>query len=150
MALNGDAELEDSACDPDLWLHRQHTLALLRRYMRLSVEAGRLPSLLGREFFRMRISNASASSVEDAVIFVHDVERALEKLNEFEQRVIAVMVLQEYGHDQAARILGCQRQTLGRRLPETLDRLSQVFLWSGLLRAFPKSGENSSESLSRG
>ena len=36
--------------DPDLWLYRERTLGMLRRYQRLSVEVGRLPSLLGREF----------------------------------------------------------------------------------------------------
>ncbi len=40
----------DDGADPDLWLYRDRTLALLKRYMRLSVEVGRLPSLLGREF----------------------------------------------------------------------------------------------------
>jgi hypothetical protein len=37
--------------DPDLWLYRDRTVGLLRRYMRLSIEVGRMPSLLGREFF---------------------------------------------------------------------------------------------------
>jgi len=39
---------------PDLWLYRDRTSALLRRYLRLAVEVGRLPTLLGREFFRAR------------------------------------------------------------------------------------------------
>lgn len=38
--------------DPDLWLYRERTTALLRRYLRISIEVGRLPSLLGRELFR--------------------------------------------------------------------------------------------------
>jgi hypothetical protein len=36
---------------PNLWLYRQRTVALLRRYLRLSIEVVRTPSLLGREFF---------------------------------------------------------------------------------------------------
>jgi len=44
------AEITDSG--GDLWLYREQTVKMLRRYMRLSVEVGRLPSLLGREFFR--------------------------------------------------------------------------------------------------
>ena len=37
--------------DPDLWLYRERTLGMLRRYQRLSVEVGRLPSLLGTGVF---------------------------------------------------------------------------------------------------
>jgi hypothetical protein len=33
--------------DPDLWLYRKRTVALLKRYLRISIEVGRLPSLLG-------------------------------------------------------------------------------------------------------
>ena len=43
--------------NPDLWLYRDRTVALLRRYSRLSIEAGRLPSLLGREFFRTHVTS---------------------------------------------------------------------------------------------
>src|SRR5436305_13986039 len=64
--------------DPDLWLYRERTLGMLRRYQRLSVEVGRLPSLLGREFFRTRVTSYHAGTFEDAVIFVHDVARGLE------------------------------------------------------------------------
>ncbi len=74
--------------DPNLWLYRQRTLGMLRRYVRLSVEVGRLPSLLGREFFRTRVTSYTSVTFEDLVIFVHDVERVLSKLNEFDQRLI--------------------------------------------------------------
>ena len=37
--------------ESELWIYRDRTTAMLRRYFRLSVELGRLPSLLGREFF---------------------------------------------------------------------------------------------------
>ena len=47
---------ENVGRDPDLWLYRERTLGMLRRYQRLSVEVGRLPSLLGREFFRTRVT----------------------------------------------------------------------------------------------
>jgi hypothetical protein len=68
----------DSGSNPDLWLYRERTVALLKRYLRLSVEVGRLPSLLGREFFRARVTSYRMASFEDAVIFVHDVEHCLE------------------------------------------------------------------------
>ena len=43
---------DQSDRDAELWLYRDRCIALLKRYVRLAVEIGRLPSLLGREFFR--------------------------------------------------------------------------------------------------
>ncbi len=123
--------------DPDLWLYRDRTLALLRRYHRLSVEVGRLPSLLGREFFRTRVTSYRAGTFEDAVIFVHDVARGLTKLGSFEHKLIAKIVLQDYTHNETARILGCWRRTVGRRFPEALDQLTDIFLEAGLLVRLP-------------
>jgi hypothetical protein len=37
-----------SYTEAELWLYRDRTTGLLRRYIRMSVEVGRLPSLLGR------------------------------------------------------------------------------------------------------
>ena len=37
-------------------IYRGRTVAMLRRYMRYSIETGRLPSLLGREFFRAKVT----------------------------------------------------------------------------------------------
>jgi hypothetical protein len=48
-------------------------MGLLRQYLRLSEEVGRWPSLLGREFFRTRVTSYHAGRFEDAVIFVPDV-----------------------------------------------------------------------------
>ena len=123
--------------DPDLWLYRERTLGMLRRYQRLSVEVGRLPSLLGREFFRTRVTSYHAGTFEDAVIFVHDVARGLEQLGEFEHKLIARIALQDYTQNEAARVLGCWRRTVGRRFPEALDRVTEIFLGSGLLIRLP-------------
>jgi hypothetical protein len=60
-SLMGQAELPPSVMfgetEMDLWPYRRRTVALLRRYARASVEVGRLPSLLGREFFRTRVTS---------------------------------------------------------------------------------------------
>jgi len=122
----------------DLWLYRERTVGMLRRYMRLSVEVGRLPSLLGREFFRTRVTSYSASTFEDTVIFVHDVDRSLEKLDWFEKELIGKIVLQEYSQDEAAIQLGCWRRTVARRFLEAVDRLTEIFLIGGLLTALPE------------
>ena len=123
--------------DPDLWLYRDRTLGLLRRYLQLSVEVGRLPSLLGREFFRTGVTSYRATTFEDAVIFVHDVARGLERLKGFENKLIARIVLQDYTQNETARLLGCGRRTVGRRFPEAVDQLTEVFLEAGLLVRLP-------------
>ena len=124
--------------NPDLWLYRRRTAALLRRYMKLSLETGRLPSVIGREFFRAKVTAYKGTTFEDRVIFVHDVEGCLERLSRFDQGIIARLVLQEHDHERAARLLNCARKTIERRLPELLDELSEVFLRVGLLVALPE------------
>jgi predicted DNA-binding protein (UPF0251 family) len=119
---------------PELWVYRDRTTALLLRYLHMSVEVGRLPSILGREFFRAHVSCYRVNTFEDAVIFVHDVERSLEGLDEFSRQVIARVVLQQYTQEEAARLLGCARKTIGRCLPQALDQLSEIFLARGILR----------------
>ncbi len=135
-----DEPVAESALDrnPDIWMYRKRTNGLLRRYMRLSIETGRLPSLIGRELFRAKVTTYSATTFEERVIFVHDVEKCLERLDPFDQKIIARIVLQEYDHERAARILNCARKTIERRLPELIDELSEEFLRVGLLTALPK------------
>jgi hypothetical protein len=132
----GPAAARQTEPVPELWLYRQHTIALLRRYFRMSVELGRLPSLLGREFFRSHVTSYRMSSFEDGVIFVHDVERCLESLESDAQQVIARIVFQEYTAEETAELLRCARRTVVRRYMEALDHLSEIFLATGLLRAF--------------
>jgi len=136
--FNGD--LAETALDrnPDIWMYRKRTAALLRRYMRLSIQTGRLPSVIGRELFRAKVTAYTATSFEERVIFVHDIETCLERLAPFDQKIIARIVLQEYEHEAAARILQCTRRTIVRRLPEILDNLSEEFLRVRLLVRLPE------------
>jgi DNA-directed RNA polymerase specialized sigma24 family protein len=144
-AVPGETEGNDqrgleSALDrnPDIWLYRKRTTGLLRRYMRLSLEAGRLPSVIGREFFRAKVTTYTSVTFEDRVIFVHDVEVCLERLEVFDQGIVARVVLQEQDHERAARLLGCTRKTIERRLPDLIDEISEEFLRVGLLVALSK------------
>ncbi|HEY1802255.1 MAG TPA: hypothetical protein VGG46_15120 [Terriglobales bacterium] len=132
--------------DPDVWLYRDRTIALLRRYFRISIEVGRLPSLVGREVFRGRVTAYRMRTFEDAVIFVHDVEHGLERLDAFERELIGKIIFQEYTHDEAAHLMGCWRRTVGRRFPEALDRLSEIFLEGGVLSRFPAAGKKPAQS----
>jgi hypothetical protein len=131
--------------DPDIWLYRKKTTALLRRYMRWSLEAGRVPSVLGRELFRAKITAYTATTFEARVIFLHDVERCLDRLPDFDRQIIARVCLQEYDHEAAARILQCTRRTLLRRLPELIDELSEAFLKAELLDRIPGTREEHCE-----
>src|SRR5579864_8122844 len=64
-------------------VYRSRAVSMLRRYMRYSLETGRLPSLLGREFFRSTVTKYRVTTFEDRVIFVHDMEICLGRLDEF-------------------------------------------------------------------
>src|SRR5215470_2641332 len=145
-----DSVVNTGPYNPDIWLYRQKTVGLLKRYMRMSVEVGRLPSLLGREIFRSKVSACRVGTFENAVIFVHDVERSLDQLDEFEQQLIAVIVMQEHTHDDAAVILKCWRRTVGRRFTEALDKLSEFFLKGGHLQRLPKTEPRAEKSCQEG
>ena len=121
----------------ELSKYRDRTRALLRRYFRTALEVGRLPSLLGREFFRAKVSSYTMHTFEDAVIFVHDVERCLEELDPLDQKLIATIIFQDYSPDDVPRLLNCARATVFRRFPEALDELSRMFLGGGLLVEIP-------------
>jgi DNA-directed RNA polymerase specialized sigma24 family protein len=129
-----------SSSGPDLWLYRDRTVALLWRYTRLAVELGRLPSLLGREFFRARVSRYDAQTFEDSVIFVHDVECCLQALEPADKIVIAMLGLEQYTQEETARSLRCTQRTIARHYGEALDRLSEIFLKREILAALP--GQN--------
>ncbi|MFZ3210460.1 MAG: sigma factor-like helix-turn-helix DNA-binding protein [Terriglobales bacterium] len=122
--------------------YRGRTMGLLRRYFHMSMDIGRLPSLLGREFFRARVTSYHVHSFEDVVILVHDVERCLERLDEFARELVARIVLQDYTWDETAVLMGCSRRTVARRFPRTLDLLSEIFLEVGLLRPFPSASSD--------
>jgi hypothetical protein len=119
-------------------IYRWRTIRMLRRYMRYSIDTGRLPSVLGREFFRARVSARSAVTFEDRVIFVHDMETSLNKLDEFSREVIARYILQEHDLEATARLLHCGKRTIQRYIPMALDLLSDILLDMELIeRTFP-------------
>jgi hypothetical protein len=114
-------------------IYRGRTVGMLRRYMRYSIETGRLPSLLGREFFRSKVTSYSVTTFEDRVIFVHDMEMCLEKLDEFSRQILARHILQEHDQPATARLLGCSERTVRSYVPMALDLLSEILLEVGLL-----------------
>jgi hypothetical protein len=138
------------AADSDLRLYRDRTSAILRRYLRLAVEVGRLPALLGREFFRTRVTSYHTQTFEDTVIFVHDVERCLSMLNDGEIELIAGIVMQEHHHYEVAEMLRCTRRTIVRSYGEALDKLSEIFLKRDILSRIPKKNPRAEEACQEG
>ncbi|MEG9437943.1 sigma-70 family RNA polymerase sigma factor [Edaphobacter sp. HDX4] len=118
---------------PEVAFYRKYTEGLLRRYIKLSMEAGRAPSLLGREMFRGKVTQYRVRSFDDVVIFVHDVERCLEQLDKNHHLLITRIALQEYTQNETATMLRMPVRTLMRRYESALDRLTRLFLERKLL-----------------
>jgi len=68
--VEAPAEVEAPPCE--LAFYRKYTEAMLRRYVRLSMAVGRVPSLLGRELFRGHVSSYRMTNFEDVVVFCFD------------------------------------------------------------------------------
>ena len=119
--------------ESNLWFYRPRTTKLLRRYGRLSVEVGRLPSLLGKDIFRSRIAHHSAKNFEDAVIFVADMERVLDHLSDGDRRMLAMNILEDYTVEEVARLMQCSQRTVERQLFAALDHLSRGLGKVGML-----------------
>jgi hypothetical protein len=81
---------------------------------------------------------------EDRVIFVHDVETCLNRLDEFSRQLIARHILQEHDQDATARLLHCSGRTVRTYVPIVLDLLSEVFLELGLMERLEWEGKRCS------
>lgn len=118
---------------PEVAFYRKYTEGLLRRYVRLSMEAGRAPSLLGREMFRGNVTNYSVQGFDDVVIFVHDVENCVKMLEEGHQHLIRRIALMEFTLEETANLLQLPLRTVIRRYSHALDDLTEIFLERKLL-----------------
>jgi len=119
---------------PDAPFFRAQTLAIVRHFFEISCQIGRLPSILGRELFRAKVSHHAIPSFEDQVVFVHDVERALARLNPQDGEVLSLVGLFHCSLEEAATLLGRSRSSVVQRFADSVDRLAEMFLASGLLR----------------
>ena len=133
--------VEQKKTAPELAFYRKYTEGMLRRYVKLSMEAGRAPSLLGREMFRGKVTNYRVQSFEDVVIFVHDVESCLKKLDEGQQHLVRRIALQEFTQAETAGLLGLSLRTVHRRYADALDELTEIFLERKLLEPAKASQE---------
>jgi hypothetical protein len=118
---------------PELAFYRKYTEALLRRYAHMSLEMGRVPSLLGREMFRGKVTNYVVHGFDDVVIFVHDVEKCLSKLDPTQWQLIERVAVQEYTLGEASVLMRLPLWTLHRQYGNALDVLTEIFLQRKLL-----------------
>ncbi|HLJ76993.1 MAG TPA: hypothetical protein VKT75_06255 [Acidobacteriaceae bacterium] len=123
-----------------LAFYRKHTIALLRRYMAISMELGRTPCVMGTIVFRGRVSSYRIRSFEDLVIFIFDVEKYLKRLDTISQAAIAHIALEDFTYEEAAKMAGTSRASMARIYGTALDRLTQWFLECGLLQPQLKIG----------
>lgn len=131
-----EAAEEDEATEvpEEMAFYRKYTEGLLRRYVRLSMEAGRAPSLLGREMFRGNVTHYKVRGFDDVVIFVHDVGQCLEKLDSGPMQLIRRIAMQEYTQGEVAVRLRMPLRTVKRRYNRALDGLTELFLEKELLQ----------------
>lgn len=83
------------------------------------------------------VTSYTMRNFEDVVIFVADMERAIEKLSPSEKKLLAMNVLEECTVPEVARLLRCNQRTAERLLQEALDQLSRILLAGGLSEELP-------------
>jgi hypothetical protein len=126
--------VEREALPPiSLAFYRKHTESMLRRYLYASMQVGRAPSILGDPVGRGWASSRPIRTFEDAVIFVLDVERCLDRLSSLDRQLLSRVVLQEYTQAEAATLVGMSPRAMSYKFPQALDRLTEKLLAAGLL-----------------
>lgn len=120
---------------PQLAFYRKYTEGILRRYMRMSMQLGKVPCLLSRsEMFRAKVSNYRMESFEDVVIFCHDVERCIQRLTAMQQALIDNIAVKGYTIKETATLLRLDPETVVRRYARALDQLTAILLEVELLK----------------
>jgi DNA-directed RNA polymerase specialized sigma24 family protein len=128
-------EQDDAESDPAISLafYRKHTERILRRYLYASMQVGRAPAILNEPVARGWVSSRPVRTFEDAVIFVLDVEKCLERLSAFDQALLSRIVLQEYTQAEAASLLSISARTVSSKFPRAVDRLTEWLMKYGIL-----------------
>lgn len=119
---------------PEMVCFRGQTLAIMRHFFEISSQLGRLPSLLGREFFRAKVSHHAIPSFEEQAIFVRDVELCLERLSEEHAEMLTLIGLYDFSREEIAAMLHYSHTWVAMRVAEAVDSLSEIFLRAGILR----------------
>jgi hypothetical protein len=123
----------DSGPRPEMVCFRGQTLAMVRHYFELSSQVGRLPSLMGREFFRAKVSHHAIPSFEEQAVFVRDIELCIFRLNAEQQEIMMIAGLYDFTYQEIADMLHISKTAVNVWFCEALDALSEIFLEAGLL-----------------
>src|SRR4051812_28022706 len=125
--LTGKVSADDEeAYRSELFQYRYETVAMLQKYLSVSLDLGRLPSALGGEMFRAKVTSYKVTSFEDLVVFVIDMQRCMERLSASARKFIALHVFEEYSLDESAARMGCDRVTGWRVYCDAIDEMSEV------------------------
>lgn len=122
---------------PQTAFYRKYTEAMLRRYGTMALQKGRVPSMLGRELFRGKVTSYRIHGFDDVIIFVADVERCLKLLTPEQQRLIVRIAVQEYTLAETASMLRWSLRSTQRRYHEAVDELTAIFQKRGLMQQVP-------------
>jgi len=114
--------------EPGLEFYRKYTEGLLRRYMKMSMQGGRVTSLLGRELFQGKVTSCKVHGFDDVVIFVHDVGKCMAELDPGLRHLVRRIALEEYTQPETAAMLGIGLRTVARRYAEAIDKLTRLLL----------------------
>jgi len=120
---------------PEAVCYRGQTLTLLRHFYELSCQVGRLPSLLGREFFCARVSHHAIPSFEEQVVFACDIELCLGRLSDEHAEILTLVGLYDFTRQEISAMLHCGREVVTVRVNDALDALTELFLQAGVLAA---------------
>jgi DNA-directed RNA polymerase specialized sigma24 family protein len=82
---------------------------------------------------RGKVSSYRVESFEDVVIFLHDVEHCMEKLEPAQRHLITRITLQEFTVGEVSVALGLDPRTVIRRHTRALDHLTRLFLEAEML-----------------
>jgi hypothetical protein len=144
-AVNAPARSVRAIPKPQLAFYRKYTETMLHRYMTMSLEAARVPSLMGRELFKGNVSHRRVTGFDDVVIYVHDVGKMIARLSPGLQHLVRRIAIQGYSQPETAALLGIGLRTVTRHYADALDQLTAMFIEADMLDALRLVAKESTE-----
>jgi hypothetical protein len=117
---------------------QRRAAGVLLRYVRTALSVGRIPSPMGMLYVPARTRSRPHSALEDAVVFVCDIELCLEMLAEFDRHIVAFCIYEHHSEWEAARHFQKPQPEISRRLSRSLERLHAMFCQRGILQPMPE------------
>ena len=137
MSMMGRKRMEREVRYVEEWetpAYRRYTEALLRRYFRMSMSLGSLPSALDHPSHEPPKAFHKISSFEEAVNFVMDVELALGNLRERQLELLAAALMLDCTQMETGRMVGISERHVSRLYPKALDLATRALLRRGLMK----------------